>query len=202
MLIWRTVAFAGFFVALCVSSADAQTSTAPPDGEAVVASFATSVLAGGTTNTVTIPLAMDRIPGQLQATFEWSSARRDKELFSCEKRKVIDRVDSLTKAEQTAEVPNGDGKRTVTVVTFYVPSPHCSWPPMQQARVTLSGNIREAGGSAAKPQVILASVVRVTVFWFPFTVALAVVAARLCTIWHGMAKAGWRKQLCFPQCRR
>jgi hypothetical protein len=132
VVVRRRVAFAAFFVALCVSSAEAQPSTAPADGESGVASFVTSGLAGGTTNTVTILLPMDRIPGQLQATFEWSSARRDKELFSCEKRKVIDRVDSLTKAEQTKDVPNGDGKRTVTVVTFYVPSPHCSWPPLQR----------------------------------------------------------------------
>jgi hypothetical protein len=187
VIIRHTAVIAASFTALWLASAHAQTTTEQTPAGSVVADFATHVLAGGAINTVTITVPMDRITEQLHATFEWSSARRDNQLFSCERANLTDRTEGLTTAESTKNVPNGDGKRTVTVVTLYVPSPHCSWPPWQQAKVTLSANVRQAGGPAATSQMLLSSTQQVSVFWFPFAAALAVVTA----IYPGCAAISW-----------
>jgi hypothetical protein len=53
------------------------------------------------------------------------------------------------------------------VVTLSVPSPHCSWPPWQEAKIELLAKIRPAAGGEASEYVLLNSTVRVSVFWFP-----------------------------------
>jgi hypothetical protein len=81
---------------------------------------------------------MNRILDQLRAEFTFLSARHDREVFSCDRAVLPAEVrEGLTKAERSENVPNGGGTRTVTVVTLSVPSPHCSWPPWQEAKVKL-----------------------------------------------------------------
>jgi hypothetical protein len=162
--------------------------TAQKGAEPVFASFTTGILAGGAINTVTINLPMNRIPERLHAEFTWSSARRGKELFSCENVTLPPEVrEGLTKAERIENAPDVGGQRTVTVMTLSVPSPHCSWPPWQEAQVTLKANVIQTGGGEGSEKVLFDGRVRVSVFWFPLVVTLAVVGA----IYPGCAAIAW-----------
>ena len=193
------LAAAAFCLALSLSAvagaqgggapAAALTANSPPGAtEPVIAEFTTGILAGGATNTVTITLPMSRIPDQLRAEFMFLSARHDREVFSCDRGVLPAEVrEGLTKAERSENVPNGGGTRTVTVVTLSVPSPHCSWPPWQEAKVKLSAKIRPAAGDEASEDVLLSGTVRVGVFWFPLAVTLAIVGA----IYPGCAMIAW-----------
>src|SRR5204862_7397349 len=84
-----------------------------------------------------------------------------------------------TKAERIEDVDGG--KRTVTVVTIWVPNPHCDWPPWQPLEVTVKR------GPGEKAETLLTKTMPVSVFWFPFAVALAVVAV----IYPGCALIAW-----------
>jgi hypothetical protein len=162
--------------------------SAPSATELVIAGFTTSILAGGAINTVMITLPMDRIPDQPRAEFTFLSARHDREVFSCDRAVLPAELrEGLTKAERSETVPNGGGTRTVTVVTVSVPSPHCSWPPWQEAKVKLLAKIRPAAGGEASEKVILTGTVRISVFWFPLAVTLAIVGA----IYPGCAMIAW-----------
>ena len=93
--------------------------SAPSATEPVIADFTTGILAGGSINTVTITLPMNRIPDQPRAEFAFLSARHDREVFSCNRAVLPAEVrEGLTKAERSETVPNGGGTQTVTVVTL------------------------------------------------------------------------------------
>jgi hypothetical protein len=170
------------------SAPAAPANSAPGATEPVIAEFTTGILAGGATNTVTITLPMNRILDQLRAEFTFLSARHDREVFSCDRAVLPAEVrEGLTKAERSENVPNGGGTRTVTVVTLSVPAPHCSWPPWQEAKVKLLAKIRPAAGDEASEDVLLNGTVRVSVFWFPLAVTLAIVGA----IYPGCAMIAW-----------
>jgi hypothetical protein len=161
----------------------------PSTMEAVAAEFTTGILAGGATNTVTIALPMNRIPDQLHGEFTFLRARHNGEVFSsCDPAILAPELrDGLTKAEGIDTVPEGGGTRAVTLATLSVPRPHCSWPPWQEAKVKLSARVLPSAGGEAVERVLLTGTMRVSVFWFPLAVTLAIVGA----IYPGCATIAW-----------
>ena len=142
-----------------------------------IVDFNTTVLAGGAVNTLTISQAMDRVAEPITAEFRSTTARRGKQVFSCHNEERRETSQALTKTERTEDVDGG--KRTATVVTIWVPNPHCDWPPWQQLQVTVRR------GADSTP--LLVKTMSVSVFWFPFAVALAVVGI----IYPGCALIVW-----------
>jgi hypothetical protein len=145
-----------------------------PASQKYLGSFATSVLAGGSTNELTVPASPEDLElfpetDAQGITIKWLDWDKEKDTARC-RRQLETPKESESIAIRSKKPVDNEIKKTRLLID--VPSPPCIWPINQTAQVTIKAKV--AGSSEAKT--LFDEKIEISVFWFPLAVTLLVLA--------------------------
>jgi hypothetical protein len=159
--------------------AAADTNSAP-----IHAQFMSPTLSGGAGNELAVPVQIGNISGLPTGTLTWEP-KWDWPRRGCVAVAAPPAADTaITLSALAMEQDKDDNSKTL--VNLGIPAPPCWWPPVQHAKITISGDVAKAGSPATAGELFV-GIVPVSAFWLPGLLTLAVIAL----IYIGAAVPGY-----------